>query len=167
MHAFGFGVSEGGHLPAQIQGLFSQIGKEYGVVRRFRRPIEDALGRIKKPATTTSLVMKGKVRATDSEQHTQTNQTQPQRRLKDSQPSPRQHQRPDEHHTAELERMEPQHLHSRKSRVSFEIPSRSVADEDHEDMIAGSEEGRTGEDEVMEICRRMWDLGNATANDKM
>ena len=43
---FGFGVGEGDYLPAQIQSLYAQIGKEYGVVRRFRQPVEEALARM-------------------------------------------------------------------------------------------------------------------------
>jgi hypothetical protein len=43
---FGFGLGEGDYLPAQIQSLYAQIGKEYGVVRRFRQPVEEALARM-------------------------------------------------------------------------------------------------------------------------
>jgi hypothetical protein len=52
-------LSEGEHLPAQIQNLYAQIGKEYGVVRRFRQPVEEALARMepkREPSSGNSAV---------------------------------------------------------------------------------------------------------------
>jgi hypothetical protein len=174
MHTFGFGVSEGGHVPAQIQGLFSQIGKEYNVVRRFRRPVEDALGRLGKTALADISTSKGKGKAADkgtgNQAQTPTqpqsqSQSQQQRRSKDNQSATEQqhrhHPRQDEHRSVGLERTEPQHLHSRKPRVSFEIPSRDIAADVDNGPELGGDERRIVEDEAMEICRRMWDLGNA------
>jgi len=46
INSFGFTHGEEGALPAQIQGLFAQIDKEYAVIRRFRRPVQEALERL-------------------------------------------------------------------------------------------------------------------------
>jgi hypothetical protein len=60
---------------------------------------------------------------------------------------------------------------SRKSRVSFEIPPKSIATSGDTDVAdeyedTGREHGRIRKDaesEALELCRRMWDLSSITA----
>jgi hypothetical protein len=189
----GFGFAEGDHFSTQTQSLFSQIGKEYTVVRRYRQPIGDALARIEPHITSPSAKRKGKGRSfTEPLSRTDADHAHRSRHRTmddvDSLHSPS--HVPDFHYpkptgprnTAARQQQQQQHLDpddvdsspeksgkSRKSRVSFEIPPKSIAtsedaddddDDGEQENDGGGKMRKDAESEVLEICRRMWNLNS-------
>jgi hypothetical protein len=151
---FGLGQGEGGSVNAHYQGLYTQIDKDYSVVRRFRRPVEEAIGRLER--RQISLDVKGKGPANATNAPAQSPKKQPQELRVGKHYNGREHQ---------PEIKSPEHLNARRSRVSFEIPSsNAVMAEDDEASINMRANAHVDpvRAEMAEICRRMWDLSNVS-----
>jgi hypothetical protein len=180
----GFGFSESEHFTAQTQSLYAQINKEYNVVRRYRQPVSDALARIE-PHRISSAKRQGKVRQHHDQTHHDHDQTHRHRhRNMDDNDSVHSAQVPDfrypkpssvrsvnRQHLDSEAGSSPEKLNKRRSRVSFEVPPKSIvtsgdaeADADDEsDNAKGPIHHRRpkpAESEVLELCRRMWDLNS-------
>lgn len=144
---FGLGGGEGAPS-APTQSLFAQIDKDYEVIRRFRRPVQEAIGRL---VARESLVesnqksdvhKKGKAPAAAPAPQTK----QPPATLKVSKNAAR---------DLAPEIKSPEHLNARRSRVSFEIPSSRAAEAS---ALGGDRAMSSRKAEISELCRRMWDL---------
>lgn len=153
-HGGSFNTNQG--VAPQIQGLFTQTAKEYQVVRRFRNPVADAIYRLGEiPGTTRRNThipkqQKGKagyVNGGDGKYG-----------LSQSYRSREERQNDTEERQARHGHLAPKNASGHKSRVSFDLPR---PDEDEDDgMSAGSDDGRTVQDEAYEICRRLWEIGD-------
>jgi hypothetical protein len=151
VNTFGFGHGEEDTVPAQVQGLFAQIDKEYAVIRRFRRPVDDAISRISRKHGLSESPVNGTAGGASVAGKA------PSMELGYSKPNGRGSTDDAEpEHSPELK--SPVHLNSRRSKVAFELPSRQTDD------AAETEESRPSSRamrrEEREIRRRMWDLSN-------
>jgi hypothetical protein len=181
----GFGFSESDHFTAQTQSLYAQIGKEYNVVRRFHQPVSDALARLE-PRTMSSAKRQGKLRQHHEHHHPEPEQAQRLRhRNMDDNDSVHSTQVPDfryskpssirsvnRQHLDSEAGSSPEKLNKRRSRVSFEVPSKSIVtsgDGDADDESDNAKDThhrrrpKPAESEVLEMCRRMWDLNSMAA----
>ncbi|KAF2421162.1 hypothetical protein EJ08DRAFT_597680 [Tothia fuscella] len=146
----GHGVSfNEGSLPPQIQGLFHQTAKEYKVVRRFRNPVADAIIRLSEIPNPP----RQKKAPRGDENHDRA-ESRAETLVNDK-------RRPETNGGGSV-RKGVQGL-GHKSRVSFDLPGKSQAHDDDEDdaeSFPSSETSRV-RDEAYEICRRMWEIGEA------
>jgi hypothetical protein len=161
-HGLGFTSTEGG-TPAQLHALFSQINKEYNVVRRYRNPVADAAARAKElPHPQTSdrqraLTHAASTRSLQSH-HQKTRGKSRRENGVDGHESPP----PDESFRSSTSKKQQQgSARGHKSRVSFDLPTsiRTEEEEEAEDRSRGGAVGGGRRDEAYEICRRLWDLG--------
>ncbi|KAF2670292.1 hypothetical protein BT63DRAFT_233753 [Microthyrium microscopicum] len=166
---------EEGSIPAQIQGLFAQIDKEYEVIRRFRRPVEDSFRRIEQRHGPIESLVKGKAPATTAHTNHQANlqapgsphpdqsrpgsqrtlSNQPSLELRYSKPNARENPATNSNSAGGSEIAAPEHINQRRSRVSFELPPKQP--EREEERPRNVDPAR---EEALEVCRRMWDLSH-------
>lgn len=159
-----FGESAGS---AQMQGLFNQTAKEYNVVRRFRNPLGEAIGRLAESSDVRQRYInrpkssKGVGGSANSSggslsqsyrehQHHATSSTH-------TQHPHRSHAMPS---SSKKDDGEPTHTH--RTRVSFDLPGRPAPQDTDDDEGSktesfGSDNGGI-RDAAYEICRRMWAL---------
>ena len=187
-HGLSFTSSEGG-TPAQIQALFSQINKEYNVVRRYRNPVADAVGRAREIPRSANGMSKDKRNGLATPSASTTNlrgvqaQAQAQARAKQQRraagggengtdghdsPPPEESLRSHAHtrrgeqkgQAATIKREE---TRGHRSRVSFDLPMSVRAEDSEEDVHTGTPGSRgvngMRRDETYDLLRRMWDMG--------
>jgi hypothetical protein len=165
-----FTSTEGGALPTQIQGLFTQATKEYHVVRRYRNPVADAIVRLSEiPGTARQKRIPGPKGAgkgghVNGSGDGKYGLSQSYRSREE-----RQNERSGKHSVAgggpaaaAADKREAD-TKGHKARVSFELPTpmrlQHDEDEDQHHEGYGSDAGRIIRDEAYEICRRLWEIG--------
>lgn len=167
----------GGNMPfpfgesvssAQMQGLFNQTTKEYNVVRRYRNPLAEAVGRLgessdirrnhinrpksSKGAGGSASSSGGSLSQTYRETQSQTTS------------SVHRQQTHHGHATASSSKKdEGDSAHAHRSRVSFDLPGRPAPQEGEDDEQGSKTESFSSDsgrvrDEAYDICRRMWAL---------
>jgi hypothetical protein len=150
---FGMGQGEDGASVAHFQSLYTQVDKDYSVIRRFRRPVEEAIGRLERRGVIdAALKGKGAAPGTPTPAAAQTPKQLPTEL------------RVAKHHGRDLapEIKSPEHLNARRSRVSFEIPSQRAAEAEENEAGPSGRPMNPEVAEMAEICRRMWDLSNVS-----
>lgn len=159
-----FGESAGS---AQMQGLFSQTAKEYNVVRRFRNPLAEAIGRlgesseVRQRYITRPKSSKG-VSGSASSSGGSLSQTYREHQPPTTSITPQQRPHRSRANLSNSKKDDSEPTYTHRSRVSFDLPGRPAPQDPDEDDGSKTEsfESDSGgvRDAAYDICRRMWAL---------